>query len=83
MAERVRQKLYAMVAEFDRRRRIVVDAEAEGGAVRLDVTVLGGPHKGEVVVLRAAGLPGDPLDRLGVPVTLTVTAGAPRVAFDQ
>jgi hypothetical protein len=63
---------------------IVVDAEAEGdGRVRLEITVLGGERKGEVVVLHAAGLAGDPLDRLGMPVTLTVAEGAPRVEFDQ
>jgi hypothetical protein len=63
---------------------IVVDAEATGDAgVRLEVTILGGAHKGEVVVLHAAGLAGDPLDRLGMPVTLTVVGGEPRVAFDQ
>jgi hypothetical protein len=62
---------------------IVVDAEADGDGVRLELTVLAGPHKGEVVVVRAAGLAGDPLDRLGLPVTLTVADGAPRVAFDR
>jgi hypothetical protein len=62
---------------------IVVDAEAEGDAVRVELAVLAGRHKGEVVVVQAAGLPGDPLDLLGTPVTLTVADGAPRVAFDQ
>ena len=62
---------------------IVVDAEADGDGERLEITVLGGPHKGEVVVVRAAGMGGDPLDRLGMPVTLSVADGAPRVAFDQ
>jgi hypothetical protein len=63
---------------------IVVDAEDDGsGRVRLDITILGGPRKGEVVVLHAAGLAGDPLDRLGMPVTLSVAGGEPRVQFDQ
>jgi hypothetical protein len=63
---------------------IVVDAEEAGdGRVRLEITLLGGPRKGEVVVLHAAGLAGDPLDRLGMPVTLSVAGGEPRVAFDQ
>ncbi len=62
---------------------IVVDAALDGDGVRLELTVLAGPHKGEVLVVRAAGLAGDPLDRLGMPVTLTVADGAPRVAFDQ
>ena len=62
---------------------IVVDAEVEGDAVRLEVTVLAGPHKGEVVAVRAVGLGVDPLDALGMPVTLVVVDGAPRVTFDQ
>lgn len=70
---------------------IVVDAELEAGhdeggaaaVVRLEVAILGGVHKGEVVAVRAHGLVGDPLDALGLPVTLTVADGAPRVRFDQ
>lgn len=70
---------------------IVVDAELEAGhddgddiaVVRLDVAILAGPHKGEVVAVRATGLAADPLDALGLPVTLTVVDGGPRVAFDQ
>jgi hypothetical protein len=62
---------------------IVVDADADGDAVRLEVTILAGPHKGEVVSMLAAGLAIDPLDALGSPVTLVVTGGEPRVTFDQ
>ena len=62
---------------------IVVDAEVEGDAVRLEVTVLAGPHKGEVVAVQAVGLELDPLDALGMPVTMVVADGAPRVTFDQ
>jgi hypothetical protein len=62
---------------------IVVDAERLDGdaavkAVRLDLTVLGGDHKGEVVTVRATGLTiHDPLDLLGVPGTLVVSDGKP------
>jgi len=59
------------------------DADADGDAVRLEVTILAGPHKGEVVSMLAAGLGIDPLDALGSPVTLVVTGGEPRVTFDQ
>lgn len=62
---------------------IVVDADDAGDAVLLDVVVLAGPHKGEVVAVRAAGLAVDPLDALGSPVTLVVAGGEPRVTFDQ
>jgi hypothetical protein len=63
---------------------IVIDASAEdGGATVLEVTILAGPHKGEVVAVRATGLEGDPLDRLGMPGTLTVADGAPAVRLDR
>lgn len=62
---------------------IVVDADHQGDGVLLEVTVLAGPHKGEVVAVRATGLAIDPLDALGSPVTLVVAAGEPRVTFDQ
>jgi hypothetical protein len=62
---------------------IVVDADADGAAVRLDVTILGGPHKGEVVSVLAHGLATDPLDCLGVPGTLTVADGAPTVQLER
>ncbi len=61
----------------------VVDAEAGAdGAMRLDVTILDGEHKGEVVSLQASGLQVDELEALGTPGTLTVTEGAPRVVLE-
>lgn len=64
---------------------LVVDAEAtgDGGALRLDVTILAGPHKGEVVGLTAAGLDVSDVDALGMPGTLTVSAGEPTLAIDR
>jgi hypothetical protein len=62
---------------------IVVDASADGPALHLDLTVLTGPHKGEVVSLRAEQLGVDELTALGMPGTLTVVDGAPRVALDR
>ena len=63
---------------------IVVDAEeADGGGVRLDVTILAGPHKGDVVSVHAAGLGVEALDCLGMPGTLTVADGAPTVHLDR
>ena len=63
---------------------LVVDA-AEGsgaGVVGLELTVLDGPHKGEVVKVSATGIDRDPLDLLGIPGTLVVTAGEPRVHLE-
>lgn len=64
---------------------IVVDAEQTGdeGALRLELTILAGSHKGEVVSLRAAGLGMDEIAALGLPGTLTVHQGAPTVSLDQ
>lgn len=62
---------------------IVVDAETTGeGATRLELTVLAGDHKGEVVAVTAHGLPGDAVDLLGIPATLTVADGEPNVTLE-
>jgi len=62
----------------------VVDAEAAEppGALQLDLTILGGDHKGEVVSMRAEGLGVDDLGALGLPGTLTVTAGEPSLVLE-
>lgn len=64
---------------------MVVDAEPAGGGdgLRLDVTVLGGAHKGEVVTFLATGLGVSDVDALGMPGTLTVLAGEPSFAIDR
>ena len=62
---------------------IVVDAQADGDAVHLEVTILAGAHKGEVVGVRAVGMAIDELDALGMPGTLTVQDGAPSIALDR
>lgn len=61
---------------------IVVDGEAATGGGRLEVVILAGAHKGEVVAVRTTELPGDPIDLLGDPVTLTVSEGRPQLTFD-
>ena len=62
---------------------IVVDAEAlDGGAIGIEITIIAGEHKGEMVSVRAEGLGRDPLDLLAVPATLTVAGGAPSVALE-
>ena len=62
----------------------VVDAVADGPhIVRLDVTVLAGEHKGEVVAVRAEGLGVAELDALGMPGTLTVADGEPTFVLEH
>jgi hypothetical protein len=61
---------------------IVVDVdEAQGGTVALSLTITDGPHKGEVVDVRATGLTGDPIGLLGLPATLDVREGRPTVRW--
>jgi hypothetical protein len=65
---------------------IVVDASAIPDGpddLRLDLTILAGEHKGEVVPMRASGLGVDEVDVLGVPGTLTVLGGAPSIVLDR
>jgi hypothetical protein len=65
---------------------IVVDASTipDGpDELRLDLTILAGEHKGEVVPMRASGLGVDEVDVLGVPGTLTVLDGAPSIVLDR
>lgn len=64
---------------------LVVDAEPTGeeDALRLDVTVLEGAHKGEVVTLFSTGLGVSDVDALAMPGTLTVLAGDPSFAIDR
>ncbi|HEY8527710.1 MAG TPA: hypothetical protein VIL48_22280 [Acidimicrobiales bacterium] len=62
---------------------LVVDAEPrDDGAVSIDLTVVSGPNKGEVVTVLARNLAGDPVDLLGVPATLTVADGAPSLRLE-
>jgi len=62
---------------------IVVDAEERpGGVTAVELTVLAGPHKGQVLELSGPA-DGDPLDLLGVPATITVADGRPRLRLDR
>jgi hypothetical protein len=60
----------------------ISEGEGDDGTVAVDLTIVAGPAKGDVVTLRATGLAGDPLDLLGVPATITVAGGAPSVRFE-
>jgi hypothetical protein len=67
---------------------LVVDA-ADGvtddgtTVMHLDLTILAGIHKGEVVSVTATGLPGTEIDLLGMPATITVVDGQPNVHIDS
>ena len=63
----------------------VVDAETVGPGdhLRLELTILAGEHKGEMVPMRTEGLGVAELDALGMPGTLVVTDGQPSVPLDS
>jgi hypothetical protein len=61
---------------------VVVDATADNDALAIEITILSGAHKGDVVGIRATGLDVDELDLLGLPGTLTVEDGVPRFLVD-
>lgn len=60
----------------------IVDASHSGTTTTLDLTILAGPHKGEVVTVTADHLERDELDLLGTPATLVVAEGVPHVLVD-
>jgi hypothetical protein len=61
---------------------IVVDAERDDSGVRLELTITAGPHKGEVVAVRASTLTMDPVDVLGIPARIVVTNNTPSVVLE-
>jgi hypothetical protein len=62
----------------------VVDVESTGDDRThiLELTILNGEHKGELVSVTAEGLGRSEIDLLGMPATLTVTGGEPSVRID-
>ena len=64
---------------------IAFDADNDGDTVTVELTIIAGDHKGEVLSIRgdasALGV-GDALDLLGVPATVIVTDGRPQVEFE-
>jgi polyphosphate kinase 2 (PPK2 family) len=50
--------------------------------VRIDLVITTGAHKGDVVVVRSPGIAEDPL-LMGLPGTLTVEGGEPRLRLDD
>ena len=62
----------------------IIDAEKFADeSTRVDLTIISGPRKGDVVSLRATRMSRDAIEILGLPATLHVVNGEPRVAFDD
>ncbi len=62
---------------------VEVSPTAEGRGARLELVLLAGAHKGEVVHVRSPGLDPDDLTLLGLGARVTVVAGVPGVRLDQ
>ena len=61
---------------------LVIDATARDDALHLELTIVAGDRKGEVVTVSATGLDRDELDLMGLPATIVVTDGAPVVQLE-
>lgn len=62
---------------------IVVDADDVGDdVISLELTVLAGPEKGRVLELRGPSADHHAVDLLGVPATVSVVDGIPRVRLE-
>ena len=60
----------------------VVWAETrDDGAIAFDLTITAGPRKGDVVSVRATNAPRAAIDLVGMPCTLHVREGEPRVEW--
>lgn len=61
---------------------LVVDAHDDGeGTVHLELAIVSGASKGDVIRLAGPRGARDPVELLGLPATLRVTDGVPRVSF--
>ena len=61
----------------------IIDAEfLDEETMRLEVTMISGDERGAVVALRGPHLARDPLSLLGLPATLYIERGVPRVVLD-
>ena len=61
---------------------VLVADESGDDTLRLSVTIVSGDHKGDVVDLTATGLGIDEIEAMGMPGTLTVSAGEPSFRVD-
>ena len=66
----------------------VVDLEpglddAGRDVMHLELTILSGEHKGEIVAVSSTDVTGDYVDLIGMPATLRVDDGRPAVTIDR
>ena len=66
---------------------VVVDADdlatAGGTSTALELAVTSGEHRGGTLALTAPHRLGEPVELIGLPATLTVVGGHPRLRIDR
>jgi hypothetical protein len=64
----------------------IVDAEPHpddpNNVVNVEITIVSGEFKGEVIKLGANGISGSDVDLMGMPAVLTVSGGAPLLTVE-
>lgn len=61
----------------------VIDVVEEGDELRLDLTIVTGELKGQVISVSTSTSLGSFVDLVGMPATLTVRDGSPSVSIDD
>ena len=62
----------------------VIDIDdLDDGSRRLDLTIIAGDHKGEVLTLTTENVEGEFTDLIGMPATIVVAGGRPNVTIDE
>jgi hypothetical protein len=61
---------------------VIIDAEARDDMVAIDLVIVTGANKGDVVRVKTSAADDDVVMLLGLPATITVTEGEPTVALD-
>ena len=62
----------------------IIDAETiDENTMRVEIALLTGDDKGNIIALRGPHLADDPLSLLGLPGTLVVRDGAPRLEVER
>jgi hypothetical protein len=52
-------------------------------AMRIDVAITSGAHKGDVITMRATNMQRDAIALIGMPATLRIVNGEPRLTIDD
>lgn len=62
----------------------IVDAETiDESTMRVEIAMVSGDDKGDVVAIRGPHLARDPIELLGLPATLVVRDGVPRLEVER